>query len=132
MNWSRRGLLAAISSLVGVTGTATNETETDSTGGPSGFGMGAYGEAGYGGMTAECFIATAACGTDGHADVVALRRFRDEVLLQSRPGRLGVKTYYALSPPIARWISRSRPRQAAVRRLIVAPASRLTTAVTHD
>ena len=83
-------------------------------------------------MAADCFIATAACGTDGHADVITLRRFRDDVLLQNRPGRLAVKTYYALSPPIARWISRSPRRRAAVRRLLVSPASRLTAAISDD
>jgi len=126
MELSRRVLMNAVTSVVSPT--PSSETEDQ----PSGFGMGAYGEGGYGGMPADCFIATAACGTDDHDDVVALRGFRDDVLLQNRPGRLAVKTYYALSPPIARWISRSHRRRAAVRRLIVAPASRLTDAVTHD
>jgi len=29
-------------------------------------------------MSADCFIVTAAGGTDGHADVAALRSFRDD------------------------------------------------------
>jgi len=129
MGLTRRVLLAAASAIATGDAEAATTTETQS---GFGYGEGAYGEGGYGGMPADCFIATAACGTDGHDDVVALRRFRDDVLLQSRPGRLAVQTYYALSPPIARWISRSPRRRAAVRRLLVTPASRLTTAATDD
>jgi len=123
MDLSRRALMNAVSAVVSPTPTSEAEDE------PTGYGMGAYGEGGYGGMTADCFIATAACGTESHDDVVALRRFRDDVLLQTRAGHLAVKTYYALSPPIARWISRSHRRRAAVRRTIVSPASRLAAAV---
>lgn len=130
MDWPRRGLLSSLTGLVGLAGVSEAKTDTaTTTNGPRGYGVGAYGEGGYGGMPANCFIATAACGTDAHDDVVSLRGFRDDVLLQNRPGRLAVITYYALSPPIARWISRSPHRRAAVRRLIVSPASRLTTTV---
>lgn len=123
MELSRRALINIVSAVVSSTPSTNDENET------SGYGMGAYGEAGYGGMPADCFIATAACGTESHADVIALRSFRDDVLLQSRCSRFAVKTYYSLSPPIARWISRSQRRRATVRRTIVSPASRLAAAV---
>lgn len=128
MDLPRRAVLGMIAAIPVV---GTDLTAVDSSSG-AGYGEAIYGEGGYGGMPANCFIATAACGTESHEDVITLRHFRDDVLLQNRLGRLTVKTYYALSPPFAHWISRSPRRQATVRRMIVKPASRLTAAVTHD
>lgn len=65
-----------------------------------------------------CFIATAAWGTKSAKDVVILRHFRDRFLMTSPPGRWFVRTYYALSPPIARFISHSEPLKAAVRLML--------------
>ena len=62
-----------------------------------------------------CFIATAAWGTKSAHDVVILRRFRDRFLMTNPVGRLFVRTYYTLSPPIARFISHSEPLKAMVR-----------------
>lgn len=72
-----------------------------------------------------CFIATAACGSAGHADVLRLRAFRDRFLARSWVGRALVALYERLSPPLADWI---RPRESArrrVRRWLVGPAARL-------
>lgn len=121
---SRRLLLELAASVVSPT--PTDDTEDDTA---FGFGENAYGEGGYGGMAADCFIATAACGTESHDDVVALRSFRDDVLLQSRAGRRLVETYYRLSPPVARWIARTPRRRRAARAAIVRPARRLTAAL---
>lgn len=72
-----------------------------------------------------CFIATAACGSEGHADVVRLQMFRDRVLAPSRVGRVLIALYERRSPPLADWI---RPREHArrcVHRWLVSPAARL-------
>jgi hypothetical protein len=51
-----------------------------------------------------CFIATAAYGSYLDPQVMVLRHFRDDVLLQSGPGTAFVKFYYQHSPPIADFI----------------------------
>ncbi|WP_254861432.1 CFI-box-CTERM domain-containing protein [Halovivax gelatinilyticus] len=78
----------------------------------------------------HCFIATAACGTPDHQHVGTLRRFRDETLRGNRPGEAFIRAYYAVSPPIAAWIGKTRIRRSLVRRLIVSPAAKLASAIT--
>jgi subtilisin family serine protease len=60
---------------------------------------------GGGGGGGGCFIATAAYGSPLHPRVMALRHFRDRFLLTNVPGRLFVKTYYAVSPSLANFIT---------------------------
>ena len=48
-----------------------------------------------------CYIATAVYGSYEAPEVLTLRLFRDEVLQKNFFGRLFVKTYYFLSPPVA-------------------------------
>lgn len=58
-----------------------------------------------------CFVASAVYGyEDARTD--ELRAFRDQVLLSSKWTAWSVATYYAISPPLARWLS-SRPVEAA-------------------
>ena len=49
----------------------------------------------------DCFVATAAYGTDTAEEINLLREFRDVVLLASGPGAELVSLYYEVSPPIA-------------------------------
>lgn len=60
----------------------------------------------------QCFIATAVYGDTFSPEVVALRAFRDQRLMPNALGRAFVRTYYRLSPPIARLLA-TRPRLAA-------------------
>lgn len=69
-----------------------------------------------------CFIATAACGSAYSPEVMVLSAFRDDVLLQSRIGKMFVRLYYAVSPPTARIVVRSHVLQQAVMTLFVRPA----------
>lgn len=47
-----------------------------------------------------CYIATMAYGDYDHPQVIILRRFRDERLLPTAPGRVFVKFYYWISPKL--------------------------------
>jgi cold shock CspA family protein len=58
-----------------------------------------------------CFIATAVYGDVMAPEVCALRRFRDQQLLPYAMGRVAVRGYYRVSPPIAHWLS-EHPRVA--------------------
>lgn len=120
MELTRRAIVV-LAGVVGFSCTATADDVDLS------YGVVPYGEAGYGGSSSDCFIATAAVGTSDHAEVAALRRFRDDWLEQTAPGRLVIQAYYRWSPPVARWISRRRWRRVLVRRLVITPAATVTT-----
>lgn len=68
-----------------------------------------------------CFIATAAYGSESAVQLDVLREFRDEVLLQSAAGRDCVNAYYAVSPPVANYISEREWLRTLVRELLVDP-----------
>ncbi len=53
----------------------------------------------------RCFVATAAFGSSMEPEVLSLRRYRDQVLKQTKAGRIFIQTYYRLSPPLARLIA---------------------------
>ena len=71
-----------------------------------------------------CFVATAAYGSRTHPDVVALRRFRDKVLVRSAQGRAFVAAYRVLGPRMARFVVPDGASGRAARATI-APLARL-------
>ena len=50
-----------------------------------------------------CYVATCVYGSYDCPEVWTLRRFRDDFLAKSLPGRAFIRTYYAVSPTIVRW-----------------------------
>jgi len=52
----------------------------------------------------NCFIATAVYGDPSCYQVGELRKYRDNHLLKSTAGRAFVRSYYKISPTIARWL----------------------------
>ncbi len=73
------------------------------------------GPVGIGSACDDCFIATAAFGTEMAGKVRVLRAFRDRYLLGSAPGRALVSFYYAHSPPVAAWVRSNGTIRAAMR-----------------
>lgn len=63
----------------------------------------------------NCFIATAAYGSPMAPHVQTLREFRNQYLSTHFLGQWFIKTYYRISPPLARWISISESRRAVTR-----------------
>lgn len=62
-----------------------------------------------------CFIASAAFDSPFAPEVVALRKFRNDVISQTVPGRVFIRLYYFASPCIARLVSSSRTLKTASR-----------------
>ena len=65
-----------------------------------------------------CFIATAAYGDIDAPEVDQLRRFRDRSLMTNAVGRGFVRTYYRVSPPIARLIARKPKLRLMTRKVL--------------
>ena len=65
-----------------------------------------------------CFIATAAYGTPFASEIQVLRKFRDNGLDKNRIGRILIKKYYQISPPIGQKISVSETRRKIVRLML--------------
>jgi hypothetical protein len=80
----------------------------------------------------RCFVATAAYGSALAPEVVLLSRFRDDVLLRSKGGKLLVALYYFVAPSLAAVIARSEFLRATIRKLFLAPLLRLLKAAKFD
>jgi hypothetical protein len=65
-----------------------------------------------------CFVATAAYGDRAHPDVVALRDFRDTVLVRHPAGRAFIRTYRTIGPVLATFVAPDRPSGRLARSLI--------------
>ena len=65
-----------------------------------------------------CYIATAVYGSYGAPEVMILRRFRDETLKNSVFGRWFIRTYYRLSPPVAKKLKNMKLINAFVRHIL--------------
>lgn len=65
-----------------------------------------------------CYIATAVYGSYDSPEVHILRRYRDENLVKSTIGRLFIRVYYRLSPPIAQWLIHTRRINNATRLIL--------------
>lgn len=63
----------------------------------------------------NCFIATAAYGSIMEPQVKILRSFRDQYLQPNFLGKIFIKAYYKMSPPMARWIAASETRRSIAR-----------------
>lgn len=68
--------------------------------------------------SSRCYIATAVYGSYDAPEVRVLRRFRDEVLSRSLPGRAFIRVYYTLSPPVARRLQKAGRLNRMVRGLL--------------
>jgi hypothetical protein len=73
---------------------------------------------------AGCFIATAVYGDEWNPDVVALRRFRDDVLARGNLGQAALDAYYRTSPTLARYVARSAALRHALREWVFRPIVR--------
>ncbi len=73
-----------------------------------------------------CFVATAAFGSDQAPEVQVLRRFRDVVLSRHIVGRLLVRGYYSVSPPVAAFVARHPTLRSAARFLLGRVVGRLS------
>lgn len=63
-----------------------------------------------------CYIATAVYGSYDAPEVRVLRRFRDETLRQTKWGRLFIRVYYRLSPPVAEKLRNAKTLNGMVRK----------------
>lgn len=69
----------------------------------------------------KCFIATAVYGSADAEEVLVLRQFRDQVLLQSDFGRKFVAFYYGFSPSVAHRLSNTRLLRRIAKTWLLAP-----------
>ena len=65
-----------------------------------------------------CYIATAVYGGYDKPEVMALRHFRDDVLMKSALGRAFVRAYYAISPPLAKRLKAGSAITRFIRKLL--------------
>jgi hypothetical protein len=76
----------------------------------------------------SCFIATACYGLPDCSQVLELRAFRDEVLLNSRSGKRIVSAYYRISPSVALWLAGHPAWRSLVRWSLIEPTVALVRA----
>ena len=67
----------------------------------------------------DCFVATAALGSERAGKIRVLRDFRDHCVLRSEAGKRLVDLYYAYGPALARWVEGNPWLGGAVRVLLL-------------
>ncbi len=72
-----------------------------------------------------CFIATAVYGSEHANEVIILKEFRDNWLQKTPWGKMFVKIYYSLSPPIANQLTKHSTLKQITKRIIVVPVLKL-------
>lgn len=65
-----------------------------------------------------CYIATAVYGSYDASEVLALRDFRDNTLAKHLLGRIFIKVYYTLSPPVANWLKDAKKVNLLVKNIL--------------
>lgn len=78
-----------------------------------------------------CFVSTVCMGAFDHPKVKDLRRFRDEILIDTPLGRWFIKLYYIVGPRIAKWLSNHKIALSVVRVTLVLPAAKLARGLTN-
>ena len=76
----------------------------------------------------KCFIATAVYGSPYATEVIVLRKFRDNYLLNSVAGRFLVKVYYLISPKIVKIIQESNNTRIILKKFLDYIVKHMTTA----
>ena len=79
----------------------------------------------------QCFVVTAVYGTPLACEVDTMRLFRDDFLLSFNLGRLLVKAYYKIGPPLARYISGRFYLRRVLRTFILGPVVKAVK-ITHN
>lgn len=65
-----------------------------------------------------CYIATAVYGSYDATEVLVLRKFRDDILSKHLLGRIFIKIYYTLSPPVAEWLKDAKKVNLLVKNIL--------------
>lgn len=74
----------------------------------------------------SCFIATAVLGDIDHPHIETLRQFRDQILTKSPTGKVLIRIYYRISPPLAVIIAKNNCLKKITRTIIVEPFYRFS------
>ncbi len=68
-----------------------------------------------------CFVATVCYGNYDAPEVLVLRQFRDNRLMQSYAGKAFIQCYYAVSPAVAKQVDKSPGLKRYIRKYILTP-----------
>jgi len=84
---------------------------------------------GKGGKSGGCFIATAVYGSPFENEVMVLKNFRDNWLMQYKVGKTFVKLYYWLSPPLANQIAKNDFLRKITKSFLIIPLLKLVNSI---
>jgi hypothetical protein len=72
-----------------------------------------------------CFIATVVYGSPNHHKLKVFRKFRDELLLKDKVGRVFIRLYYRISPRVAYRIKEREALKRLILFLVIEPVHQL-------